>query len=407
MRPGSAQTGSLFFMLNEHGDIDHIVPIIWRCAQEGSRCLIFFPMNYDWRHDYRLLFLSKCANVEICELWGAHLPTIAGKLYRRLRYGRGFARRFLKKHRVRACVTQWSVIGKDLMGRFLAATRVLNIRWFAVPHGCNVHLNYDKNDAARQKFKRVGRWLDQTALNVCDHFIVDSPYNKQFSIEGGIHPDKCHAWGSARFSLEWVVKNLEICPAFAPLKDASNKRRVLFFMPHWRNNVDQSATTRLLERLARLSSVYLVTRDHTRGNGSLPADWRDRLNGYPNVEASVEIPSPALVDWADVVISFGTSIGVEAICQNKALINPKYLHGNTTIFDKTGSCLTCGSEDEVIAMLETTPPIDEDSRRELLKEVVYGGREPFDVLGFYAAEIMGNAEPARSQSHGTPKGIRG
>lgn len=385
----------LLFLLNTYNDIDHIAPVVWKCSVKGNHCIIIFSRHYDWTGDYRVHFLLQSPNVEVFEPAGMRTPTIIGGIYRRLRYGGRFARRFLTSRRIRACVTEWYRPSDDMRGRLLGAVHALKIPSFSLPHGCNVHLNYNtKHARAKEKVKQLGRWADVSGMNVCDCFVVDSPYNRRMYMDGGIEPQKCEAWGSARFCPEWVAKNVEICPPFAvPGKDAE-KLKVAFFLPHWRNNVNQDATVGLIKRIANLPWIYLVVKSHTRGNGEFPEERRQELGASSSVAIDPPSHSPSLIRWSDVVINFGSSIGIDALVQEKPLIYPVYLHGNTTIFDASGACLKTESENEVMSLLAAArenamPAIAEDNKKHLYKEVIYGGREPFDVLGYYTARISG------------------
>ena len=386
---------SLLFLLNGYNDIDHIAPVIWKCSARGNKCIIMLSRHYDWTKDYRIHFLRQSPNVEVFEPTGMRMPTLAGKIYRRLSYGRRFASRFLTSRRVVACVTEWYRPSGDMGGRLLHAARTVRIPCFSLPHGCNVHLNYNtKHPLATEKVKTLGRWADVSGMNVCDYFVVDSPHNRQMYIDGGIEPRKCEAWGSARFCPEWVAKNLEICPSFAVPGENAGKVKVAFFLPHWRNNANQDATLGLIKRIASLPWIYLVVKSHTRGNGEFPEDRRNEFGAYSNVAIDPPSDSASLIRWSDVVINFGSSIGIDALVQKKPLIYPVYLHGNTTIFDASGACLKTESEDEVMGLLAAAregaiPAIAEDNTKRLHREVIYGGREPFDVLGYYAARISG------------------
>jgi len=387
--------GSLLFLLNGYNDIDHIAPVIWRCSARGNRCIMIVSRHYDWTTDYRIHFVRQSPNVEVFEPRGMRMPSVAGKIYRRLSYGRRFASRFLTSHRVVACVTEWYRPSGDIRGRLLHAARTLGIPCFSLPHGCNVHLNYNtKHALAKEKVRTLGRWADVSAMNVCDCFVVDSAHNRRMYIDGGIEARKCEAWGSARFCPEWVAKNAEICPPFAAPGEDAGKVKVAFFLPHWRNNVNQDATVGLIRRIAGLPWTYLVVKSHTRGNGEFPEEHRNEFRAYSNVAIDPPSHSPSFIRWSDVVINFGSSIGIDALVQTKPLIYPVYLHGNTTIFDASGACLKTQSEDEVMGLLSAAregaiPAIPEDNTKRLFKEVIYGGREPFDVLGYYAARISG------------------
>ena len=387
--------GSFLFILNTYNDIDHIAPLIWKCSDEKRRALVLFSRNYDWHNDYRISFLSESPYVEVCQLPWANAQNLAGRAYRRVRYGDRFAKNFLSRNRVVACVTEWYRPSRDLRGRLLGAAKRMGIKCFAVPHGCNVHLNYNSKHAEiKRNVAAIGRWSDLSEMNVCDRFVVDTQFNRQMYLDGGIDPAKCGVWGSTRFSPEWVKINSSICPRFEFCKGSGSKEtlRVALFLPHWRNNVDEGATLSLIEALAATRTIQIAIKAHTRGNGEFPPRHRQAFESLNNVAIVDTTHSPSLILWSDAVINFGSSIGLDAVVQRKPLIYPGYLHGNTTIYDESDACFKPRTEKEILDLLEAirlgTAELPAFSEEDFLfRNVIYGGNEPFDVLNSYYANI--------------------
>ena len=141
-----------------------------------------------------------------------------------------------------------------------------------------------------------------------------------------------------------------------------------------------------------MDGVFLLIKDHTRGTGGLSKDLRFMFNQKENVLASISAHSPSLIQWSDVVINFGSSIGIEALLQNKILINPVFLHSNKTIFEKTKSCITIYNEKELMDSLfniknGVEQHIDDNGKDNLFREIIYGGRVPYDVIGYHWDQI--------------------
>jgi hypothetical protein len=219
--------------------------------------------------------------------------------------------------------------------------------------------------------------------------VVQSTYHREQNLKMGLLPQKCHAWGSTRFYPEWQKINLELCDMFTPGKDDNGKIKVIFMLPHWDYNVNKNKCLDLIEQLIQTKNIFLIIKDNTRGKtGGLTDEERKRFQAHPNVEANVSAHSPALIAWSDVVINFGSSIGIEALLQNKALINPFYLHTNKTIFEKTGAAFNAANSEEVLSVLSKIGSCDnmdisKANKKKLFKEVIYGGREKFNVLEYY------------------------
>ena len=147
-------------------------------------------------------------------------------------------------------------------------------------------------------------------------------------------------------------------------------------LPHCSYNVDKEKCLDLIELLISKEWIFLVIKDHARGDGGLPNDLRKKYNSLHNVEASISAHSPTLIEWSDIVISFST-IGLEALLQNKQLINPSYLHTNRTIIDETLACHLANNNHDVLKLIEKFSKgeldrIPEESKIKLYREIITG-----------------------------------
>ena len=430
------------FFLKTYQDIDQIIPVIWKTLREGDSAMVIFVAEHDCDSDYRLQFLKKGFSLPIYKYPLAYkLTRKKWKVYKVIReaiFNDITCGYFLKKHKITSCVFEWgNAYGRDLRGHFFRAAKKMGIPTFSLPHGCRMFMHMVPVDLTERKdsgFSEVQNVYDEqlkktlvncpglserkdsdfavvrniydkqlkdiqvsypdlSERNNFDFYVVQSNYDKQLNVAMGLNPEKTLVvWGSARFCPEWAKTNLKICPEFVPSKSDKDKVKVVFMLYHWKYNIDQRSCIDLIEKLVLCKWVYLIIKDHTRGVGGLPNELRNRYNSFPNVESSVSAHSPALIKWSDVVINFASSIGVEALIQGKQLIHPFYLHGNVTIFDKTEAAHLARNHDEVIGLLQKfkdgkLPPVSEESKRKLYREVIYGGRDEYDVLEYYWRKI--------------------
>ncbi|MBD3379366.1 MAG: hypothetical protein GF408_02775 [Candidatus Omnitrophica bacterium] len=402
----------VLFLLRTYNDIDHITPVIWKALKEGEKPIVFFWEKYDHRADYRLRYLRDNYGLEIVYPGSVFGPL--GKISLKFRYNRLFASRFLEKNGISACVFDYApglsredILGKrgvpDFFGRgisdireaFLAACRDTGVETFCLPHGLRVYMNEDPTERSRTLLEKTGKLSDMSDRNIYDHYVFQSRYHREDSIKRGMDPGKCHVWGSARFCPEWARTNLELCGDFSPAKDDSGRLKVVFMLSHWGYNIDEKALFSLVYAMADLPFVYLFVKDQPRGTGSLPAQDKEKLGRLPNVEVSCDNSqhSPAIIKWADVVMNFGSSIGIEALQQGKVLVNPSYIHTNYTVFDETEACIRAGSERDVLDLLEGINAgkdvrVPEENKRVLYREAVYGRDREYDVLGEYYSNIF-------------------
>jgi len=388
---------NILYLLRTFNDIDHITPIIWKTLREGDSAVIVFVDDYDYKNDYRLKFLRSNFFLQIYKFPLAYKLTKQNKfifkLIREVFYNDFSCSSFLKKHMITSCVFEFGgSYGRDLRGHFFRTAKKNGIPTFCVPHGCYIFLNYDVNDHIKAIKEKTGKWPDFSKRSHFDYYVVQNPFHRQQSIDWGQDPEKTFAWGSVRFYPEWAKKNMEICPPFRASKNDKNKVKVVFMLPHWEYNVDKNRCIELILKLISHPWIYLIIKDHTRGTGGLPDELRKRCNSMCNVEASIPAHSPALINWSDVVINFGSSIGIEALLTRKQLINPFYLHTNKTIFEQTGASHSAKDHDEVLSLLQEfkkgkLPQIPDDNKKELFKQVIYGGKAEHDVLDYYWRKI--------------------
>ena len=103
--------------------------------------------------------------------------------------------------------------------------------------------------------------------------------------------------------------------------------------------------------------------------------------------------SPALVKWADIIISFGSSIAIEALLQKKVIIHPKFLHFNTTIFDSGEVVYIAKNYSETLSFIRKAKdkklclPNKIDTSKFLRREV-YRDKKPHNVAEYYYKKIV-------------------
>lgn len=409
------------FILRTYNDVDHMTPVIWRFVRSGARPVLVFHTSFDYDSDYRIDFLRRQGELEIHRFadreYERHersgrgaLSRItagwyslkrnrprqwAGRIYRRLFFDCSWEMRWLREKEIGAAVFEWSAPGArgDVVERFFFAAKALGLPTISLPHGCNIYVNADVDRRFRKRAAN-GRPPDFSDRNAFDVYVVQSPHHRDQYIRSGLFPWKVHAWGSARFCSEWHRANLDICGEFHPRVEPGRRVRVVAMLPHWDYNVDKMASLGLLTRLAQESWIHLVVKEHTRGaTGRLPSSWKNQQAHRDNVEMVNDAHSPALVAWSDAVVSFGTSIGVEVLLQGKVLVNPHYLDSNHSVFEATGAGVQAAGDSEVLAALQAVRSGEDltqaycDAKNRLFRAVIYGGRDPFDVLNHYYDEI--------------------
>lgn len=404
---------TVVFLFRTYNDVDSIVPVVWKMLVNGDRPICIFTHGYDHVNDYRFAYLRSRFDFTVLDIepisdrqliWLQRierLPGLKGRLPDRLWSKSGISvTRFLIEENVTACAYEHGPPGgRSAIGlRFMQAAKRLGIPTFCLPHGMNTFLGHDVNFGTRKQIRETGKLPDLSDRNAYDCVVLNSPRFMEKCIAEGISPKVAQCWGSPRFDPAWAALNLSICPPFVPQKECHGRVKVVFMVPHWEYNVDQDATRAMLRRLAAEPWIYLVVKGHTRGE-ELFDDERARLENMANVEMASHAHSSALIAWSDAVINMASSIGVEALLQDKTLLYARYLHDNRTIYDQHGAGHMVDSDDDMLAMLKALrdgnlADPSQTAKDALLRDVVFGGQAPHDVPESYWRHLTGRDHEA-------------
>ena len=407
------------FFLRAYNDLDHLAPLVWRFAADGLRPVVIVTTSLAYEDDYRMQHVRAAGDVEIHRIFDRDYERfqrppkspwrrLQRKLYTTRRnpesaLGRWHRRafdcseeiRFLREGDIGRCVFEWGTpyARGEVIERFFMAARGMGLPTFCLPHGCNIYIDADVNEGYRAAARR-GRIPNSAHRNLYDYYVFQNPIRRDLMVRWGYDPLRTQAWGSVRFDPSWQRRNLEICPPFRPTRDPEDRIRVVF-MHHQKNyNLHADRIWRLLERLAGDARFQLVLKSSTRGGTDYPSrSFYGRYGDAANVETvTSEVHSPALVDWAHCVINFGSSIGLEVLLQQKPLIVPTHLHSNRTLFERFGAGTIVASDDAVIEAVagHHEARAAPDGVKAIFREVIYGGRDPHDVIESYRNRICAN-----------------
>ena len=389
---------TFLFYLNTFNDTDHIAPIIYKFLEKGEIVKVVYLSDFGFENDYRIKFLKKYKNFYICRStkWMHLKNKISNKFL--IIFLRLFLPKFFKKYicellspelkNVACVVYEW---GEPNRQSFLGA-KALSIPTVCIPHGLNIFKNYDVNNHIKNIKEETGRWPNHTHRNRFDAYIFQSLRHFKMACAWGHDPKKTFIWGSARFDPKWSKINLELMDAYKPKIIGNRILKIIFFMPHWSYNVNIDKTIECIKRILIDNSILLVIKGHTRGTGSLSSKNIESLKEYKNIVINANAHSPSLIQWSDIVINFGSSIGIEAIIQKKNIINPIFLHSNSTIFDNNNLTNIASNIDEVLALIESekSKKINlpkENFIRDFMNLEVYANTEKKDVLETYYQNI--------------------
>ncbi len=411
------------FFIREFNDIDHITPIVWKMASDGEAVAVYcLNPSYDLDRDYRLAFLRNLG-IKVCHVFDECIHTLALR-HRALRFAsrccynvsnclngssrgltafistrlqhcaarlgkkcfkrikrfydeRSWAHALLLQTRAQALCFDHVNPGRHVVSVLLSAAHRLSIPTFALPHGVFIYTNQHVRTGTTQesRFDKFNRF---------EFIVTQNNLRKNVLARAGVNPDKIYVLGSARYSDEWMAQNSRILPRkLKPSDSNASGLKAVFMTTRFAYKIDVDRMRTTIDLLSAIDDLHLVIKPHTRSGQE--AKFYDRL-AASNVS---DLSSVELCDWADIVFVIGSSILIEPLKSHKPVLYLKYLHDNTTQYEEMGACWTINNEDELmkaVAVLredQLNVPYNATSVNRFLAEIIYGGREPSDVLNIY------------------------
>jgi hypothetical protein len=390
---------NLLFLIRAFNDLDHFAPIMLSALNTGRGVTFIFTGDWDGNH-YLTSFLKEKGAKEIRLRWLGRYhflfrPKINGKILLKLMdviWGFTLSLLLLIFIRPSSVVVEWGGIsGREMARYFLVSARVLGARIVSLPHGYHIW----KTRLINELMVSLGenhRKFDFTERNRFTAVVAQSENIKQFFLNRKIQEDKLKVLGSARFCEDWAAFNLKLAlDAFPGDVIPSSNLLILIFLGNWQYRVDKLACFEMVRGLATIPDINILIKGHSRGDeeGGLLSSEREEWLSEVVLYDSDNIPSNVLIHHADVVINYGSSIGIEAVVQRKPLCNPSFVTENETIFDGSGVTFDAQSIAELVRfvtnMLSNSKitTMTEDSRDRFLKEHVYANRDEMSVSKAY------------------------
>lgn len=421
---------NFLFLLRTYAELDHLTPLMWKCLEKDDRVMVIAHHTLPYHDDYRIRFLETYPGFEVLRIPGANSSSRLIRLASRLIWTVPRAHALLERYRISACfVASRSGVGPPnrepslqevergrmarayvpgrvdrqiLLGRVLkplstsvlAAARESGVRTFCLPHGVGTRLT-PRHKRGRLDLMRqaAGGTPPPDWRAEFTSYVFASELHRQREIEhGGLDPTMAQAWGSLRFSPQWLEVQDRIIGDVVIPSGSEHQLRVLCLVPKPHHLVERGAVEDLLLSLARRGDVLLVVKpDPSRGG--LGDEIAQRLQQHSTVWLAGKSQTSPLIRNTDVTIVEGSSVAIEALVRGKHLIYMSYFRPLPSVYDESGGCLVARAEADVHTFLNlivrhTPPVVDANARARLLSDLVYGGSEPFDVPEYYYAAIQ-------------------
>jgi hypothetical protein len=394
------------FLFGHEPDVDHLVPLAWKCLEKGDAVVAVFDKALPHRTDARFQFLGRYPRFEIRRLPGVESRTYRLSVASQLLWPRARVRSLLRRLEITACFFGWGTglslrggsfrdaLRRPLRRACIGAALDLNLPVFALPNGVDFVAPADESLEGRPRAAAPKEIVPRTDRDCFSAYVVNTERNREWAVRRyGQDPAVVQNWGSLRFCPEWRRILLEIAPRVTLPPRPPGQSRVLFFLPKWKRFVDQPQTVQVVRELAEREDVQLVIKTHPdRGMAQLASPLGKDLAARPNVVLAGDASSPRLIEATDLTVLVYSSIAIEVLLQRKPLIDAAYLHPHqSTDYPYHGSRIAQGAAD-VHALVDRVTrgepwAVDDAAFDAVGRDVVYGGREPFDVPEYYYARI--------------------
>lgn len=191
----------------------------------------------------------------------------------------------------------------------------------------NVMRQYDFYDIDSDEFLAQNDYSGFDKIGyVCGNYIEN--FNSFFEFLGkkSTLKGKTAVIGSIRFTKEWI----DIRSKFVkPYTQTSGKRKVLFLLSNPVSNINVRAVKTAIKIFSKYPDFSVLIKPHTR----LPGKEID-ISSFGNIQYADLEDSSALIDWADIVVFWGSSVALEGYLKNKIMLCMSYLSINKNLYAK-------------------------------------------------------------------------
>lgn len=362
-----------FLVVNRNfNDIDHLTPICYQLLKSGHNINIIIVNEYiNYEDDYRLKFLREKGALIHSILDFSRFKAVKfffnllKKIYNRSSYSyllkkysfsimEKVAKRvdfnidlFVNERKIDAVLFDWCdpLNSTNAIKTLYLYTQKNNILTFSLPHGMDIHVYAEVNNFLVQNKKKISK---NNPLNNFNYVVTNNEQHENTLLYNGVDKEILFNLGSARFSKQWMDINSKLLNTEYIAK--TRKKEILVFMPqHSQYGVDIEKQVNLIKSISSLEKYILYFKPHTRNQNE---KYFHEVSKIKNVIMANNILSIPLIEIADAVIVYGSSIVLEATFKRKLVLYPKFLHDGETLFEKTSACELFKTESNLINYLK-------------------------------------------------------
>ena len=403
---------SWLVIVRSEPDTDHIIPAIFRAAQNGQRIDL---VDVSGRHSRfisrRLAMLRGFENVRQQRRTAFKTRRSFGGKLSRIRHCRPVLTYWLRSKSVSLVIHEWwggiaeeqsrfrrirDYFFADFPIQLQRVAKALEIPIVALPHGHSLKVNSIASKTALSVARENAGLLPFRNRESFTAYVVASEEDREFLRKrSDMSVENVQIWGSPRFCIEWVKKLYgERLSDFRKAQmTPSNALVVMCFLPKWNNSIERSPFLELLHGLAKEPLVELWLREHPRKDETslTAAEWSE-FGALQNVRRrNVDEDTIDLIAECDVLLEIESSIAIDAVILGKRVVMPRYLQDSSVVlkYDLVrGVTRTHDLVSTIRAIKDTkqSEPLNEEFMRDVAAQI-HG-----NTLEYYAASLKKIAE---------------
>lgn len=241
-------------------------------------------------------------------------------------------------------------------------------------------------DLNSEHFLMLHDYSGVDAVGYVDNYFVES-YNKTFKLLGvdSTLRNKTSSLGSIRYCSAW----LKIREAYVnPFELKTEKIKTVFFLSRPVTNVNWNEVERIFKFFLNYPQYELVVKHHTRDETN-----QDKKR-YPHIKFVNDINSSSLINWAEVVLFWSTSVAIEGYIKKKTMVCLNYVSGNKNLYELVDAGFVAKCRDDLHEFLEiyktnkASLPYNAEGIRKLLDEIIIPSGD--EVISNYLQFMLEN-----------------
>jgi hypothetical protein len=395
------------FFLRHFNDIDNITPVVFFFLSESERNhadIIFYYEDLPWERDINLRFLldrfprqlsvstlprlvPRKKSTVLRRTWKSLLRSVRKRLslpyddgddLRRGKLEPGHVKAILRQYVQKTpfpCLAVFDLVRVQMVKGLLDGLRDSGVTSVVcLPVSPLINFNVMRadwmTDPRAESFQQELNYSEFDAVGFVDSFFVKSVSTLQEEL--GIETPwlrRTAFLGSARYCRQWLAVRQRFVPSFP---NESKKKKIVIFPSRAQSNVFWQEFQRVVGIASRHTDTYdIVVKQHPRMRTEL------NLPDTTNVRYENDADSSALIDWADAVMFWSSSVALEGYAKGKFMVCMDYLVANRTVYSEFSAGYIARSRDDVelfflrFAHSPEKLPYEHRGIDDLLNNVVY------------------------------------